>query len=116
MSYKIDTYGTHALSVVVNEDTSNQKTSEISVSQNEPDAASSQIVFVNSVQLESDNTVSAYIYDAFGNAITDTQSLLLQVSGQGQDIFATMVQQASLEAYQTQYSIPTGDSDISMCG
>jgi hypothetical protein len=82
------------LTVSVNMDSVNVKTSVITVVPNVPTTDDSTVVFNSVVLVEDQETVIVDIYDSFENEVIETQNVLLSIAGQGQQVYATYVAQS----------------------
>jgi len=77
VDYKIlDASTTYDLSVIVNGDSGNEKTSTITVVPNLPHASSSTLTYTTPVDLDVDSTVDIQIFDAFNNPVLIEQPVV----------------------------------------
>ena len=91
VDYKInDASITHGLSVTINGDTSNTKTSTIVTVPNLPHSSSSTMSTDTLIVLDVDQTVDVQVYDAFGNPTVVKQNpIVLVVSGHDKNLYFT---------------------------
>ena len=75
----------------------------------------SNIALTSLFTLNSPQTVTTNIFDQFGNAVISKQSIVLRVTGQGQDIYQTFTSITNSQ-YQATYSITSGNATTSNCG
>ena len=115
VKYQINTAGSYQLSVAINNDAQNVKTSTITVVPNVATPQSSTLALTSLFTLNSQQTVTTNIFDSFGNRVINQQHVVLRVTGQGQDIYETFTSVTSSQ-YTATYSIPSGNSTTSNCG
>jgi hypothetical protein len=76
VQYEILVATTHSLSVEINGDASNIKTSVINVIPNSPSTELSTLTTQPLISLEQTNNVDVQLFDAFGNEVTDLHNLV----------------------------------------
>lgn len=72
MDYLITQANTYDLTISVNKDLVNVKTSVIVVVPNSPSIGDSTVVFNSIVLVENQETVQVNLYDSFGNEVIET--------------------------------------------
>lgn len=103
----LDASETYLVSVVVNGDTANTKTSTIVVVPNKPDPRKSTLVASSPLTIAADHTFKLQIFDSFSNPIQVFVPTLSHIIGAGQDVYATGVAtQQSLGKYDVTFNIP----------
>ena len=116
VDYKItDASTTHDLSVTVNRDLANVKTSTITTVPNLPDARSSTMVTDTLIVLDDTHTVDVDVFDGYGNRILSQDPIVLVVHGHDSNLHFTFSPVAP-SVYQLAYAVPSGTDDVSRCG
>lgn len=116
VDYKInDASASHGLSVTINGDTGNTKTSTITTIPNDPDSASSTMATTTLIVLDDPQTVDVEIFDSFGNRILIEDPIVLVVAGLDSNLYFTYASTAP-SVYELAYAAPSGTDDVSRCG
>ena len=96
VDYKInDATVSHDLSVTINGDTTNTKTSTITTVPNDPDAASSTMSTAGLIVLDVTTIVDAEVFDAYSNPILTEGPIVLVVTGHDTNLYFTYALQAT---------------------
>jgi hypothetical protein len=130
IEYEIfDTSSTYTISVTTNQDSSNIKTSTLTVVSNLTSPSVSEFSSTDlswpttaastTINLEEDYSFLTDLKDAYANPIFErAQSLLTEIEGVGQKVYYTaVVTDISIGRYETTFTVPTsGERNVSLCG
>ena len=112
-----DATTTHELSVTINGDTGNTKTSTITTVANDPHADSSTMSTTELTELDASYPVDVQVFDAYGNPITlSEQPIVLVATGHDANLYFTYAAGSSASLYELTYALPSGTEDVSRCG
>lgn len=112
-----DSSETYTITVTVNGDTGNQKTSTVTAVHNTQDAATSTLLASTPVTIANAESLTLTILDAYSNPVsTAAVPIVTHLTGSGQTVYSTAsVTTLATGTYTSSYTLPAGAS-ASNCG